>query len=50
MKKFIEMGYNIFYLGEKEIELLNLLSKKNLLKFTPKEIEVYGYKEKGENE
>lgn len=50
MKKFIEVGYNIFYLGEKEIELLNQLSKKNLLKFTPKEIKVYGYEEKGDNE
>lgn len=50
MKKFIEIGYNIFYLGEKEIELLNQLSKKNLLKFTPEEIEVYGYEEKRANE
>lgn len=46
MKKFIEVGNEVFYLDDKEVELLNQLSKKNLLKFTPKEIKVYGYEEK----
>lgn len=46
MKRFVEIGYKIFYLDDKEMELLNTLSKKNLLKFTPEEIKVYGYEEK----
>lgn len=46
MKRFVEIGYKIFYLDDKEMGLLNALSKNNLLKFTPKEIEVYGYEEK----
>jgi hypothetical protein len=50
MKRFVEIGHKIFYLGDKEIELLNVLSKNNLLKFTPEEIKVYGYEEKEASE
>ena len=50
MKRFVEIGYKIFYVDDKEMELLNTLSKKNLLKFTPEEIKVYGYEEKEVNE
>lgn len=46
MKRFVEIGYKIFYLDDKEMELLKALSKNNLLKFTPEEIKVYGYEEK----
>lgn len=43
MKQFIEVGYTILYLEEKEVKLLSYLSEHNLLKFTPKKIEVYGH-------
>ena len=43
MKQFIEVGYKVLYLGEEEIKLLSYLSEHNLLKFTPKKIEVYGH-------
>ena len=46
MKKFVEVGYQVLHLEEKEVELLEFLSKHNLLKFSPKEIEVYGFNEK----
>ena len=48
MKQFIEVGYKVLYLGEEEIKLLMHLSELNLLKFTPKKIEVYGYENKEE--
>lgn len=50
MKRFVEIGYKVFYLDDKEMELLNLLNKNNLLKFTPEEIKVYGYEEREVNE
>ena len=43
MKQFIEVGYTILYLEEEEVKLLSYLSEHNLLKFTPKKIEVYGH-------
>lgn len=49
MKKFVEIGYQIFHLTEKEIEFVQFLYKKNLLKFSPKIIDVYGF-EKGVSE
>ena len=43
MKQFIEVGYKVLFLEEEEVKLLSYLSEHNLLKFTPKKIEVYGH-------
>ena len=48
MKQFVEVGYTVLHLEEEEVKLLAYLNKHNLLKFTPKKIEVYGYEEKEE--
>lgn len=39
---FYEVGHRIYYLTETEVQLLVDLSNCNLLKFTPKQIDVYG--------
>lgn len=49
MKQFVEVGYKILHLEEKEVALLEYLNKNHLLKFDLKKIEVYGYEEKEEN-
>lgn len=41
-KSYYEIGYKIFLLNEVEIQLLKELDKNNLLKFSPRKIEVYG--------
>lgn len=49
-RKFYEVGHKIYYLNETEVQLLFDLDKANLIKYTPKEITVYGTEEASKHE
>ena len=42
-KTFIEIGYEVIHATKHDIELLNYLYSKKLLKFPPKEKEIFNF-------
>lgn len=46
-KTFVEIRGHIFYLDSKEMELLKKLKSENLLQWSPKIVEVYGFEKGG---
>lgn len=44
-KIFVTIGYVLLHVTKKEYDLLLYLHKRNLLKFTPEEVEIYGSEE-----
>ena len=43
LKTFIEIGYVVIHATKHDMELLNYLYSKNLLKFPPKEKEIFNF-------
>ena len=41
-KIFVEIGYVTVCVTKEEFELIEYLSKRNLLKFKPEQVEIYG--------
>ena len=44
-KIFVTLGYVLLCVTKKECDLLWYLHKRNLLKFTPEEVKIYGTEE-----
>ncbi len=41
-KIYVKLGHTVIYITEKELELLQYLSEKNITIYKPEKVEIYG--------